>query len=149
MTAFLVVRSSLTVSHWRGNPPSIMEDTHFQPLNPEDPGPVRVPESLLFDRTAAKRERVRRELAAREVLNPFWLGYLRDLSSQSEADVRERIRELGLPPPRPAHNPGGYDDDWSDWWDQESPNWTPEQRHAVWDMLNKVRLYDVVEVELE
>jgi hypothetical protein len=120
---------------------------HFQPLEKDDGGPVRVPEAVFLDRDAAERERARRELTAREVLNPFWLGGVSTVSSLSEDKFRARLPELGFSPLPPK--PNSWDATYlAAWWDEESANWTAEQRSAVWDLLDKVRLFEVVEVEL-
>ena len=143
--AFLVVRSSLTVGQWSARP-SIWEDNHYQGLEDADNGPVRVPEAVFFDCAAAERERTRRELLAREFLNPFWLGQLRELSSRDASDVHARLRELESFPMPLSH---AEVDDWAKWWDRASANWTDEQRAAVWKLFNQVRLFEVIEVELE
>jgi hypothetical protein len=146
MRAFLVVRSSLTVGR-DSERPYIWGDTHYQGIEVEDNGPVRVPEAVHFDRAATERECERRELAARELLNPFWLGPTVELSSRNADDIHADIGRMGLTPP-PAPNPFDVGS-WYEWWDHESANWTAEQRAAVWAMFDKVRLFEVVEIELE
>ncbi len=143
--AFLVTRAGLTVGRWPGRP-AVWEEYHHQGLEDTDGGPLRVPEVVLFDRAAAERERERRELAVREMLNPFWFGPIRELSSRDATAVHARLRELGSFPV-----PLSYADvdDWVAWWDRESANWTAEQRTAVWDMLDKIRLFEVIEIEVE
>jgi len=148
-TAFLVVRNSLSTDSWDGAPPSLFDNFHYQPREEAEGGPVRVPEVLLFDRETANCVRRERDLAARGLLNPFWLGIPDELSSLSESEFRERTRELGLIPPIPYGTSFGDVTDWWLWWDAKSADWTTEQRAAVWDLLDKVRLYEVVEIELE
>jgi hypothetical protein len=110
-----------------------------------------VPEAIYFGPEAAERERARRERAVRELLNPFWFssGSSRGMTALSNETFRARVCELGLIPPPPV--PTGYGDgaNWVEWWEVESANWTAEQRNAVWDLLDKVQLFDVVEIELE
>jgi hypothetical protein len=146
MMAFLVVRSSLSVGRFSERP-YIWSETHYQADEEEDNGPVRVPEAVYFDRAAAERERERRELAARELLNPFWLGTTAELSSRNATDVHADIGRLGLTPP-PAPNPFDVGS-WYEWWDHESANWTAEQRSALWAMFDKVQLFEVIEIEVE
>jgi hypothetical protein len=147
--AFLVVRASLSTVE--GNFPSLFDDVNYQPLEEADRGPLRVPEAVFFNRPAAERDRDRRNVAARELLNPFWLfhGELEWLTSAPETEFRDRLRILGLTPPLSYATNFGPSTDWWLWWDAESANWTAEQRSAVWDLLDKVRLFDVVEIELE
>lgn len=148
--AFLVARASFTVDGWGGRP-AVMDDVHYQGLEETGNGPVRVPEALFFDRAVAEAERARRESSARELLNPFWLGPLRELSSRTESDVREQIRALGSVQPPGAPGPPNYRDavEWAEWWDRESANWTAEQRIALWKLFDKVRLFEIVEIEAE
>ena len=148
--AFLIVRASLNTRDWLALP-SILDDEHYQPLDEADRGPVRVPEALFAERFDAERDRTARELTARELLNPFWLfdGELKFLTSLPDAEFRDRLRALGLTPPLPYAAHFGEMTDWWLWWDTESANWTAEQRTAIWDLLDKVRLFEVVEVELE
>jgi hypothetical protein len=52
------------------------------------------------------------------------------------------------------HNsPRRYDPEsykaWWEWWHDNSRQWPAEQRERVWDRLDRVRFYDVVEVEAE
>ncbi|MBY0460727.1 MAG: hypothetical protein K2V38_25695 [Gemmataceae bacterium] len=146
-TAYLVVRTSLS-SPSESERPTFWDDTHYQPLRDEDRGSVQVPEAVFLDRYAAERERGRRESAARELVNPFWFGDMVSVSSLLEADFRTKVGELGLtPPPVPATEYGA--DHLVAWWDSEWPNWTADQRADVWELLDKARLFDVVEVELE
>lgn len=149
--AFLVVRVSLMSVNQCGSP-ELLADDSYQPLRDEDRGPVWVPEAAFSTRAAAERERERRELAARELLNPFWLDPVDSLSSCTETGFRERLREFGLTPPEPVRGPpqlGGDMGDWAPWWDAESGAWSDELRAAVWELLDKVRLFEVVETELE
>ncbi|MDY3563615.1 hypothetical protein R5W23_005231 [Gemmata sp. JC673] len=148
--AFLVVRGSLTPYGY--GLLSLSEDEHFQPLEADDRGRVWVPEVVFPTRAAAERERERRELAAHELLNPFWLGPVDYLSYCTEEGVRERVREFGITPPEPVRDPSRCDgdlSDWATWWDAESATWSDEQRADVWALLDKVRLFEVLEVELE
>ncbi|QJW97551.1 hypothetical protein [Frigoriglobus tundricola] len=148
-TAFLITRASLTT--YDSRPPVVSEEVHYQPLEEGGEGPLCVPEVILRDREAANRERSRRERAVRELLNPFWFGWGTpdDLTSLSAEEFRTRVRGLALSPPPPEPDNDGDNANWTGWWDRESPHWTADQRAAVWDLLDKVRLYEVVEVELE
>lgn len=150
--AYLVVRVGLNTDSWDARcQPVIYTEERYQPRTDADEGSVRVPVAILTDRNAAQRERSRREATARELLNPFWLLYgdLESLTSLPEADLHERIRALGIAPPVPIRGAFGERMDWAAWWDAESPNWTAARCSAVWDALDKVKLFEVIECELE
>lgn len=149
-TIFLVTRTSLSSMDSHRDRVYFHEDEHYQPLTPDQGGPVRVPEAAFLTRVEAERERDRRELAARELLNPFWLhwGELESLTSVPEEVFRGQLSDAGLRPPNPVPSQFGDATDWRAWWDVESPGWTDEQLATVWRLLDKVRLFEVVEVEL-
>jgi hypothetical protein len=80
-------------------------------------------------------------------LNPFQINGLdhwEAWSSLPQAEAVERVEALGLPPP----GPGQWGDtlDWENWWDQA--DMTPSQRDAVWDLLDRNRFWEVIEVEV-
>ena len=110
-----------------------------------------VPEAVFLNRAEAEQDRKRRELAPREFFNPFSFDWrnLTALTSTRLAVFRQKLAELGLtlPPPRPSYSEDNVE--YREWWDRESANWTPEQRAGVWDVFDKVRLFEVVEIELE
>jgi hypothetical protein len=58
------------------------------------------------------------------------------------AEVRRLLRAVGLDAPE-----DGFD--YFDWWERESRRWSPEQRDAVWEVMDKARFYTVVETEVE
>jgi len=64
-------------------------------------------------------------------------------STLPEAEAVKRVEALGLPPPGP-----GYGDTlgWEEWWDQTDMD--SIQSEAVWDLLDKIRFWEVIEVEV-
>jgi|GEM_PF-7001072 len=150
-TAYLVVRFSYSTDAWDMRVPALHEDFHYQPFEDTDGGPVQVPEAVFLDRHLAQHDRMLRESAARELLNPFWFssGYLPDLTTVSERTFREQLAGLGLPAPAESLLQAAGSIDWIAWWDRKSPYWSAEQRAGVWNMLDKVQLFDVIEIELE
>lgn len=147
--AYLIARVSRSSSELPRQHPSFWEDMRFQPLTDEDEERlVYVPEAVFADRAAAEIECARREREGRELLNPFWLGGLEAATSLSEVAFRSRVSALGVPSPPLA--PNTYEHaHLVVWWDTESPDWTADQRAAVWELLDKVRLFEVIETELE
>jgi hypothetical protein len=45
--------------------------------------------------------------------------------------------------------PEGAASDWAAWWEANAPAMSDDQRARVWQALDKVRFYEVVETELE
>jgi hypothetical protein len=99
-------------------------------------------------REEAEVERDEMEENARDVMDmhPFQINALcqwEAWSSLSQEEAVERVKALGLPPPEPRH---GKELNWEDWWDQtEMTYW---QREEVWDLLDKIRFWEVIEVEV-
>ena len=64
--------------------------------------------------------------------------------------TRSRSRRTGLPAPaeqRPNADSGGEYIDWLRWYDGLADTLTDAERDAVWDLLDRLELYRVVEVE--
>jgi hypothetical protein len=93
-----------------------------------------------------------REEQARGDRNPFDFGALGgdldDYSNLSPAEFRDRLRAAGLSPPSFGEN-GRLRDDLAGWWQREVIDMTPEQRSAVWDALDRVRFYEIVETTID
>jgi hypothetical protein len=71
--------------------------------------------------------------------NPFCFGdKLPEQTSLPEGVFRDWLLDAGLQPPRRGRN-------WKGWWDEEHEAMTDEQRRKVWEALDKVRFYRVVE----
>lgn len=95
---------------------------------------------------AALQAQVRTEVAA-----PLRLGDgVATLSSLEEDEVCERLRQLGLTPPEGEIV---YHDylvrNWAAWYDAVAGSLSEEHRSALWEMLDRVRCYAVVAVELD
>jgi hypothetical protein len=82
--------------------------------------------------------------------NPCRLaGGLWHCTSLSEAELLARLGELGVEPP-PADAGGGpppYDFGDHEWWDNLWES-RPSVWHQVWDLFDRARFYEVVEVDL-
>jgi hypothetical protein len=153
-TVYLVQRRAVAFQEVR-------EDTQALVLCPPssysgaDSGPAPlVPLRLFDDRARAEAYRRERERAARRDLSPFDLGEgVGELTSLDEAGLQDRILELGLMPP--LAQPVPYEQaiytwiDWSGWWRRTVGCMTEAQRDAIWDLLDHLRLYEVVALELE
>src|SRR5262249_46321262 len=103
------------------------------------------------------------------VINPFAYGgsfpALDDFTSTPTAEFIAWLEQQGLQPPDGERQRwqqwqsgpqvvGGYDQDsqesydcWWFWWHDNAPTWDGELRRRVWERLDKVRLFEVVEVE--
>jgi hypothetical protein len=137
-------------------------------VGPDDP-PHRLPPPVLqafANREAAEAFRADRErgLPVPPVdFNP--LRYVRDLgrvTSLDEPRLRDWLMDAGLTPPEPPaprlptvldavlhwFRPAAPDHSyWEAWWDDQSPRWTDSQRQHVWQALDRVPRFAVVEVE--
>jgi hypothetical protein len=88
------------------------------------------------------------ERQARAEVCPFQFHHAEPemLSSKSEKEFHKAIRRIGLPLPTAPE--GGYVN-WYHWWQGVEPTLTPDQREAVWDLLDQVQFYRVGSCELE
>jgi hypothetical protein len=104
-----------------------------------------MPLRLFDDRAAAEAYRDECERLARVGRCPFLLaGEGWDVwaaTSLEPEQLDSRLWELNIMPPEED------DTDWAGWW--HSTPMTDEQREAVWGLLDCVRLYSVVELEME
>jgi hypothetical protein len=104
------------------------------------------PVQTFLSRDKAEAYRREKECTARkrgELTNPFWFQGLDwdDWSSLSQAAFDRRVSELGVEPlgRRPPY----------DWWDKIEGDLTDEQRNVIWDLLDRVQLFEVVETTVE
>jgi len=102
------------------------------------PGEVRLASFATFD--TAENDRVARETEVRGRVNPFKCGTAwHALTTFPEAVFRDWVADSGLAPPD-----GGLDE-WAAWWAGEPADRTAEQRWRVWDGLNRVRFFEVID----
>ena len=98
-------------------------------------------------RDRAEAERVERERRERfEAGSPLEHGP--DLEWCSGLNVAEFLRHLetiGVPVPEVEPGETPY---WRDWWEMVEDDLTEEQRHAIWDVMGRVRLFEVIEVDV-
>jgi len=113
-----------------------------------------LPTAIFGTQHEAKAEAEGLELAARSGRGPFWFAAewqsMTDLSGE-EATARLQQRGL-LPADSSKKGRRGFGENthaWREWWDRESVNWTTEQLADAWAVFNKLRFYDVVEIEVE
>lgn len=76
-------------------------------------------------------------------------GGLADFTSLPEQQFLARLRELGVVLPaldrRGRIDPGGL----YDWWDRRVAKLRGDTLHAVWDLFDQVRFYQVVPMQVE
>jgi hypothetical protein len=90
----------------------------------------------------AEADRARREESARRRLNPFQCGdELSDLTSYPETVFLDWVQDAGLTPPEAAQGKR----DWAAWWDEAAPKAGADQRARIWQAMDRVRFYHVVE----
>jgi hypothetical protein len=97
--------------------------------------------------TRAKAEAFqrRKELQARRGKNPFEWGSFWS-TSRTEEEFRRFVEdELRLPPPQFAH--GCYQ--WMAWWSDHEAGMTAQQRRRIWDAMDLVHFFEVVEIDVE
>jgi hypothetical protein len=94
-------------------------------------------------RVAAERDCRRRETAARAAVNPFTCGgpALHYQTSLDADRLHDWLLDAGLEPP------AAQDDkrDWAGWWRQTHDRLSEAQRERVWEALDRVRFFEVVE----
>jgi hypothetical protein len=104
-----------------------------------------VPLRLFGDRSAAEAYRDDLLARLRLGLNPFELQrQLSELTSLKPAAFYVCLWGLNVAPPV-------MDDviDWPRWWRETAPDLTREQIEAVWQLLDRLRLVEVVELPLD
>ncbi len=105
-----------------------------------------------------REERTRREPPERHPFwdascNPFWTvpTYQFDLgevSSMEEPIFNDWLLDQGLTLPKPTWNDQLGTADWYNWWEDRYPTMSAMQRAKVWESLDRVRFFEVAEVEL-
>jgi hypothetical protein len=144
-----------------------------EPMRDPEPGGAGFPLKVFSDRAAAEAYRRPLEREARQGENPFNYGRypggsfpsLADHTSMPTGEFIAWLEAEGLEPPagqrqawlaweaQKQSHPGRYDEGsykaWWEWWHENSGRWPAEQRERVWDRLDRVRFYDVVEVDAE
>jgi hypothetical protein len=105
------------------------------------PGTTRVRSFPTYEEAEADRRR--READAREQVNPFRCGgpALHYQTGLDEGRLHDWLLDAGLTPPKP----GKKGRDWSGWWEKAKRRMTAPQREKVWQALDKVRFFEVVE----
>jgi hypothetical protein len=105
------------------------------------PGTTRVQSFATYEEAEADRRR--REAAAREQVNPFRCSgpALHDRTSLDEGRLHDWLLDAGLTPPKP----GKKGRDWAGWWEKAKRRMTGPRREKVWEALDKVRFFEVVE----
>jgi hypothetical protein len=112
-----------------------------------DTGLARLPGSTRlrsFKRRAnAERDRDQRERAARACVNPFTCGgpALHYQTSLDAGRLHDWLLDAGIEPP--AANGGKVD--WAGWWQRTHEQLTEAQHDRVWEALDRVRFFEVVE----
>jgi hypothetical protein len=59
----------------------------------------------------------------------------------SQAEFDRRVRELGVEPIGRTYP--------FEWWEEIKGELTDEQRNAIWDLLDQIRLFEVVPTRVE
>jgi hypothetical protein len=150
-TVFVVTRTGFGAAESWDGLPLLHAEVNTQARTEEDRGDSRIPEAVFADRMPAEREASRREFAARELLNPFTLewGHFESLTSRTHQELRAELLARGLTPPAPVADPYQDERNLAQWWEAECANWTAALRAELWELFDKVKLYDVQEVPFE
>jgi hypothetical protein len=102
------------------------------------PGTSRV--ATFADADAAESERLRLEAEARAVINPFRCGSsLTEQTSLDEGRLCDWLLDHGLTPP------GRKPRNWVRWYDNSRSAMDDYQRQKVWEALDRLHFYEVVE----
>src|SRR5262245_4291399 len=103
------------------------------------PGGTRVAAFATFEE--ADLDRALRETEVRSRMNPFSCGTTwHALTTLPEPVFVDWVGDAGLTPP----NYTGIDA-WSGWWQRWNAEWSAEQLWRVWEGLNRVRFFEVIE----
>jgi hypothetical protein len=91
---------------------------------------------------------------ARRELSPFRfiqeLEFLEDLTSLSEKALCQGLRKLGLKPPTVRTFPTKWKTiNWWAWWDAVAGDLSDAQREGIYELLDRLHFYEVVEAELD
>lgn len=88
---------------------------------------------------------------ARRELNPFQFTYcdLERLTGASDKELIRAVEKAGLPAPAERVEPrwGSESIDWLRWYDDLADTLIDAERDAIWDLLDRLELYRVVDVE--
>jgi hypothetical protein len=132
-----------------------MTDRHFDRLRDvvEDkavPAAAGRPIAVFTDRAVAQSKRDELEREARATVNPFVFVepyWLHDYSSLSEEELQQALKRLHPEARRPRKAKySGYD--WLGWWESNVDQMSPEQIDKVWQLLDRVHFYEVVQTSL-
>jgi hypothetical protein len=140
------------------------------PFVESDPAGAGFPQAVYTDRAAADADcRALDQKARADIGNPFQYGRgvgrsypsLADYTSTPTGEFLDWLQAQGIAPPvgqreawdahqkapeaRRRFSQESHGAWWS-WWEDNSGRWPPEQRERVWDKLDRVRFYEVVEV---
>jgi len=111
--------------------------------------PTAVPLRAFGKRKDAEVHRAELERDARREASPFRYGFeVAHVTSLDESTLRQRITRLGLEPPeQPAGErlPCDTLTPWREWWNHTAGGLTDGQREAIWDLLDRLSFYQVVE----
>jgi hypothetical protein len=120
----------------------VVQQLHGEDLRQCLSGPM--PVATFAERDAAEADCAERERQARARVNPFRRGgaSLADLTSLEPAVWHDWLLDAGVAPPAPG--PDGVTD-WGQWWDAEQGRWDELQRARVWQGLDRMRFFAVVE----
>ena len=88
--------------------------------------------------------------AREEVAVPFRLSDDLDLlTTLAEGEFVAAVEKLHLTPPPEDDSRGYKRRDWVGWYDSVAPSLTPRQRRGLWKLLDRVRCYEVIAVDLD
>jgi hypothetical protein len=79
-------------------------------------------------------------------------SYLDQYATMGEDALLALVRSEGLIPPVRDSDPsnrGLYEEPWVKWWEEHRKEWDDGLVERLWDALDRVRFYEVVEVTME
>jgi hypothetical protein len=112
-----------------------------------------VPVAVFFteEEASAALDAMERQ-AQEEVSSPFLVGgTLEERSGLNEEDFVREVRKLGLPAPkvRSVSRSSSEVWNWPAWYDGLDPRPTPEQLQGLWNLLDGLCFFKIVEVEAD
>ena len=102
------------------------------------------------NRSQAEAYRMEQERQARDGVNPFEMNELTldAVTSLSGQELVSRLRAAGIEAPAIPEDDDGLCE-LMEWWVTAEDELTDVQKDLVWDLLDKARFFEVVEMEME
>jgi hypothetical protein len=110
-----------------------------------------VPVGLFTDHALAEARAQLAEQELRRSMSPFTIAHhLSLVTSLDDRNLRKRLRALGIPDTEncPERN-GLKGTELEDWWDRIADGLSDAQRDAVWELFDRLKVFEVRPIEVD